>query len=353
MRTAMSRRQFTTLLGASAAAVSCGTATGNSSGKQTKKLRYQGWAGQVTLPELAEDLGYLDDVKLDWVGNTISGPQDIQSAATGQVDFGGAFNGAVVKLAANGAPITSVIAYYGSDKAAYNGFYVLEDSPIRSARDLIGKKVGMNTLGAHSEAMLDIYLQRHGLSKGEIGKVQPLVVPPVNTEQSLRQHQIQVGVLGDILREKALTHGGIRPLFTDVQLLGEFSAGTYVMTDRFLRQNPDTAKTFVTGVARAIEWARRTPRDEAIDRMTEIVKKRDRKEDATALKYWKSFGVAETGGRITDKQLQLWIDWLAERGDIKQGKVKASDLYTNEYNGYRPASTSPSPSAPSATTTRS
>ncbi|MFJ1996180.1 ABC transporter substrate-binding protein [Streptomyces asiaticus] len=355
MRTATSRRQFMALLGASATAVSCGTATGDPSGKQTKKLRYQGWAGQVTVPELAEDLGYLGDVKLDWVGNTISGPQDIQSAATGQIDFGGAFNGAVVKLAANGAPITSVISYYGSDHHAYNGFFVLADSPIRSARDLIGKKVGMNTLGAHSEAMLDIYLKRHGLSKAEIGKVQPLVVPPVNTEQSLRQHQIQVGVLGDILRDKAVAHGGIRPLFTDVQLLGAFSAGTYVMTDRFLRQNPDTATTFVTGVARAIEWARVTPREQVIARMTRIVRKRDRKEDATPLKYWKSFGVAETGGRITDKQLQLWIDWLEERGDIKRGKVTASDLYTNQYNDYHPASTPPpsgSP-APSATTTRS
>lgn len=353
MRSATSRRQFMALLGVSAAAVSCGTAAGNASGKQTKKLRYQGWAGQVTVPELAEDLGYLGDVKLDWVGNTISGPQDIQSAATGQIDFGGAFNGAVVKLAAHGAPITSVISYYGSDKHAYNGFYVLEDSPIRSARDLLGKKVGMNTLGAHNEAMLDIYLKRHGLSKGEIGKVQPLVVPPVNIEQSLRQRQIQVGVLGDILRDKAVAGGGIRPLFTDFQLLGAFSAGTYVMTDRFLQQNPDTAKTFVTGVARAIEWARSTPREEVIARMTEVVKKRGRKEDARPLKYWKSFGVAETGGRITDKQLQLWIDWLAERGDIKRGKVKASDLYTNEYNDYRPGSTSPGPSAPSATTTRS
>lgn len=326
-----------TLLGASAAAVSCGTATGNSSAKQTRRLRYQGWAGQVVVPELAEDLGYLEDVKLDWVGNTISGPQDIQSAATGQIDFGGAFNGAVVKLASHGAPITSVISYYGVDKHAYNGFYVLDDSPIRSAHDLIGKKVGMNTLGAHSEAMLDIYAKRHGLSKAEIGKLEPLVVPPVNTEQSLRQHQIQVGVLGDVLRDKAVAEGGIRALFTDYRLLGAFSAGTYVMTDRFLRQNPDTAKTFVTGVARAIEWARETPRDEVIARMTEIVKRRKRKEDTKTLKYWKSFGVAETGGRITDKQLKLWVDWLEERGDIKRGKVKPSDLYTNEFNGYHRA----------------
>ncbi|MGW7024859.1 ABC transporter substrate-binding protein [Streptomyces decoyicus] len=206
---ASTRRNFLTLLGLSAVAVSCGTAaTGASSGKgQTKTLRYQGWAGQVTLPELAEDLGYLKDVKLKWVGNTTSGPQDIQSAATGQIDFGGSFNGAVVKLAANEAPIKAVISYYGSDKDAYNGYYVLGDSPIRSARDLIGKKVGMNTLGAHAEALLDIHLERGGLSPGQVGKVEPLVVPPVNTEQSLRRRQIEVAVLGGILRDKALAKG--------------------------------------------------------------------------------------------------------------------------------------------------
>ncbi|WP_344447753.1 ABC transporter substrate-binding protein, partial [Kitasatospora nipponensis] len=146
------------------------------------KLRYQGWAGQVTLPELAEDLGYFGEVKLEWVGNTISGPQDIQSAATGQTDFGGAFNGAGVKLIAAGAPVKAVISYYGVDEFTYSGYYVLADSPIRSARDLQGKKVGMNTLGAHSEALLDIYLQRNGLTAAEIAKVEPIVIPPVVIE---------------------------------------------------------------------------------------------------------------------------------------------------------------------------
>ncbi|MFD6937130.1 ABC transporter substrate-binding protein [Streptomyces goshikiensis] len=331
--TPTSRRQFLALLGISAAAVSCGTATaGGGSGKQLKTLKYQGAVGSVTLPELAADLGYLEDLTLDWVGNTISGPQDIQSAATGQTHFGGAFNGAVVKLAASKAQIQAVVSYYGSDQDTYLGYYVLEESPIRSARDLIGKKVGMNTLGAHAQALLDIYLERNGVSKADAGKVEPLVVPPVNTEQALRQKQIQVGVLSGVLRDKALAAGGIRPLFKDHELLGAFSAGTYVMTRRFIKENPDTARTFTTGVAKAIEWSRTTPREEVIARMTEIVKKRGRNEDTSTLQYWHSYGVAETGGRIADKEFQLWIDWLGERGEIKKGGLKAGDLYTNEFN---------------------
>ncbi|MEU4121597.1 ABC transporter substrate-binding protein [Streptomyces virginiae] len=337
--TTTSRRQFLTLLGISAAAVSCGTATagggsGSGSGGQVTTLKYQGSVGAVTLPELAADLGYLGDVKLEWIGNTISGPQDIQSAATGQIHFGGAFNGAVVKLASSKAPITSVISYYGSDQHSYSGYYVLEDSPIRSARDLIGKKVGMNTLGAHAQAMLEIYLKRNGVSKTDSAKVESVVVPPVNTEQVLRQKQIDVAVLGGVLRDKALATGGIRPLFTDFELLGPFSAGSYVMTKRFVKENPDTVRTFVTGVGKAIEWSRTTPHEQVIARMTEIVSKRGRNEDTATLKYWRSYGVAEAGGRISDKEFQVWLDWLAERGDIKEGQLKATDLYTNEFNGY-------------------
>jgi ABC-type nitrate/sulfonate/bicarbonate transport system substrate-binding protein len=329
---ATTRRDFLALglLGVASTVVGCGTAEG---GAETKTLRYQGSVGAVTLPELAADLGYLGDVKLEWVGNTISGPQDIQSAATGQTDFGGAFNGAVVKLAAAGAPIKAVIGYYGTDQSSYSGFYVLEDSPIRTARDLIGKKVGMNTLGAHHEAMLGIYLKRNGISAEEVKQVEPLVVPPVNTEQSLRQKQIEVAVLGSVLRDKALKAGGIRPLFSDFDLLGAFTAGTYVLLDKFIKQNPNTVRTFVTGVAKAIEWSRTTPVDQVVARMTDIVRKRGRNEDTATLQFWKSSGVAETGGRIVDKEFSLWVDWLTERGEVKKDQVKVESLYTNEFNG--------------------
>ncbi|MFI6108953.1 ABC transporter substrate-binding protein [Streptomyces sp. NPDC051310] len=246
-----------------------------------------------------------------------------------------------MKLAANGAPIKSGISYYGSDENAYSGYYVRADSPIRTARDLIGKKVGMNTLGAHSEAMLDIYLQRGGLLAADADKVEPLVVPPVNTEQSLRQKQIDAAVLSGVLRDKALAGGGLRQLFTDHQLLGSLSAGTYVMTERFIQQNPDTVRTFVTGVGRALDWSRTTPRAEVIARMTRIVKMRGRNEDTGTLRYWKSYGVAEPGGRITGEDLRLWIDWLADRGDIDRGRVRLDAPYTNDFNAPAPATPAP------------
>src|SRR4051794_7535483 len=127
----------------------CGSASSAAGGKEVTELRYQGSVGAVTLPELAEDLGYLGNVKLKWIGNTISGPQDIQAATTGDTDFGGAFNGAIVKLAAAKAPIKAAVGYYGSSTTTNMGFYVLGSIPARSATDLIGKKIRVNTPAAH------------------------------------------------------------------------------------------------------------------------------------------------------------------------------------------------------------
>ncbi|GII92536.1 ABC transporter substrate-binding protein [Sinosporangium siamense] len=309
----------------------CG-ASAATTNAETLELRYQGSVGQVTLPELAEDLGYLAPVKLKWIGNTISGPQDIQSAATGQTDFGGAFNGAIVKLVAAKAPIKAVISYYGSDKDSFQGYYVLDNSPIKTARDLIGKKVGMNTLGAHAEAALKEYLKRGGLTPDEIKQVELVVVPPVNTEQGLRQSQIDVAVLGGVLRDKALERGGLRTLFSDFDLFGPFSAGSYVLTQKFIDENPQTVKKFVEATAKAIKWTQERPREEVVAKYKEIIAKRGRSEDTTAVGFWKSTGIAAPGGVIAEKEFQTWIDWLEREGELTPGQVKASDVYTNAYN---------------------
>ncbi|MEH1031482.1 ABC transporter substrate-binding protein [Micromonospora profundi] len=329
LRTVATAAALTLLTGAAG----CGSDAQAGAG-QASELRYQGSVGQVTLPELAADLGYLGDVRLKWIGNVTGGPQDIQATATGQSDFGGAFNGAIVKLAAANAPITAVVSYYGSDAQSFQGYYVLDDSPIRGPRDLLGRKVGMNTLGAHAEAVLKTWLARGGLTADEIKKVELVALPPVNTEQSLRQKQIDVAVLGGVIRDKAVDSGGIRTIFTDYELLGAFSAGTYVFRDDFIKRNPETVKAFVTGVGKAIEWARTQPRETVVARMRDIIAKRGRNEDPSLVAYWKSSGVAGHGGVIDEREFGTWIDWLAAEGELKGDRPKPADIYTNRFNAF-------------------
>ena len=337
----MIRPRFARTLAAAAAllsltslAVACSKSETTTTADGKTVLRYEGTTGQVSFPELAADLGYYQKVELNWIGDTTSGPQSIQNAATGQTDFGGAFNGAVLKLAAADSPITSVIGYYGSDKETFNGYYVLDGSPITSARDLIGKKVGMNTLGAHHEFLVREWLAREGLTPDEIKQVELTVVPPVNTEQALRQGQIDVGTLGSVFRDKAVERGGIRPLFTDESIFGSFTYGSLIFRDDFIAKNKDAVADFVQGTARAIRWTQVTPRDEVIAKHKEIITKRGRNETTDLVGYWKSPGVAGPGGVLTDQEIQTWIDWLVRNGELEDGKLTPADVYTNEYNPY-------------------
>ena len=260
------------LLVAATALPGCGSASDAAGGAQVKELRYQGWVGQVLLPELAEDLGYLGDVKLKWIGNTISGPQDIQAATTGDTDFGGAFNGAIVKLAAAKAPIKAVIGYYGVRQAqTFNGFYVLDGSPIKTRpgpdrQEDRREHPRRARRGGHQDLPGPRRAHRRGDQAGRADR------------RAAGEHRAVAAARGrstwpslsQTLRDKALERGGIHPLFTDFDLLGTFTAGSYVLRTDFIKKNPDTVRTFVTGVAKAIEWSKTQPREVVIARFEEI-----------------------------------------------------------------------------------
>ncbi|UVJ38620.1 ABC transporter substrate-binding protein [Arthrobacter sp. CJ23] len=303
-------------------------------GTEVKELRYQGSANNVTLPELAQDLGYLGDVSLKWVGNTTSGPQDIQSAATNQTDIGGAFAGAVVKLIEAGAPVTAVVNYYGSDTKTFSGYYVKADSPIKAPRDLIGKKIAVNTLGAHHEAVINSYLSKNGLSQDEIKQVQLVPLAPNDTEEAIRRGQVDAGTLGSVLQDRAVEAGGLRSLFSDVELFGSFAGGQIVLRNDFLEKNPTTARTFTTAIAKAIKWETETPREEVIARFKKIIEARGRNESTANLQYWKSPGVPDNGV-IQDQDFTRWATWLKTSGIVKSD-LSTAKYYTNKFNGLAP-----------------
>lgn len=322
------------ILGAIALTSACSSADASARTENGRTvLRYQGSVGQVTYPELAEYLGYYEKVKLEWISNVTGGPESIQATATGQTEFGGAFNGAISKLQSTGAEVTSVISYYGSDLKTNGGYYTLEGSPIKDAKDLIGKKIGVNTLGAQAEFIVKEYLRRGGLSDAEIDKVELVVVPPVNAEQTLREGQIDVAGLSSVLQDKALERGGITRLFGETDLYGEFSYGSLIFKDSFIKSNPEAVEDFVQGTARAIRWAQLNVA-EVQKAFNEIIEKRDRQEDTTLTQYWKSTGIAGIGGVIDEKEISTWLDYLEGTGELKKGQLKTKDLYTNEYNPY-------------------
>lgn len=300
------------------------------------ELRYMSTFGIISVSELGEDLGYLAPCKLKWQGSVTGGPESIQAVSTGDLEFGSAATGSVIKLIAAGAPIKQVMSTNGVDDLTWGGYFMLEGSPIRGARDLIGKKIAVNTLGAHAEFMIREYLLRGGLTAAEIKDVTMVVTPPVNAEQTLRAGQVDVATMSGVMRDRAQARGGIRPLFTDRDLFGNFDSVTMVVRKDVLAKRPFAIRKVVEASARAIEWARATPQAEVRDRLRKLYAKRQRGEDPNLAQFWHSFGINAPGGTIREQDMRFWIDWMGREANLQRAKVPpVSELYTNELNPFR------------------
>ena len=300
-------------------------------GLESLEFKYLGSPGIVTPLELAEDLGYLAPIKLSYQGVSTGGPQGIQSALSGDSNISSpSFAGSAVKMVASGVPGTVVIAAYGTFDDPFAGYYVLENSQIHSARDLIGKKVGTNILGAQVEYMLKTYLKKGGLSPEEINQVTLVVLPPGSSEQALRNGHVDLAPLTG----PSIERGGVRRLYRDYDLVGDLTTGTYVMANRYIAEHPNTTRKVVTGIAKAIEWSRQQPRDQVIARFEHILAKRKRPENSAMLKYWTQWGIPSNAGRFENDDFTIWVNNLISEGQLKQNQIDYKKIYSNQYNAY-------------------
>jgi ABC-type nitrate/sulfonate/bicarbonate transport system substrate-binding protein len=314
---------------------SCGGNAGAENSDGSTTLRYQSAAGMVDLVQLADALGYLKDIKLEKKGDVTGGPQSLQALVSDQVDIASSpFFGATAQLVATGAPIKAVVSSYGSSGDISQSLIVLKDSPVQSARDLIGKKVAVNTLGANFEAVLDTWFEKEGLTEEEIKDITLVVLPPLNTEEALRAGQIDAAYLSSGSIHVAEKRGGIRSVFKDTDVVGPYNGGGAVLQERFLDANPDAATEVATGIAKAVEYINAHTRDEVLkvyDGWLEDNGYGDYVEAVDA--NWPGgTGVPTKDASIRDQDISLWLDWLGSRGDVDPDAIKPSDVYTNEFN---------------------
>jgi ABC-type nitrate/sulfonate/bicarbonate transport system substrate-binding protein len=119
------------------------------------------------------------------------------------------------------------------------------------------------------------------------------------------------------------------------------SSGT-ISTRDVIGDNLNTARHFVSAVARAIEWSRETPREEVVERLEGIIERRDRGEETADVKHWGSYGVTAIGGVLSEREFQIWIDRLVKAGSLTRGQLTATDLFDNDLNPFAsPATAAP------------
>ena len=300
-------------------------------GDQAAVIRYLSSYGNVTSFEVADALGWLREkgIRLESVGYSQGGPESLAAMASGSTDLAGAATPAIINAIDSGAKILGVMPSGAIDKSVNSKFLVPADSEIRTTRDLKGKSIAVNTLGAHLDYTVREYLRNYGLAEDDVTLV---AVPGPQLDQILRHKQadvVAVGAWQSIFAGKIEAEGGVRVLFTDYDVLGPIVLGTVAMEKAFIAAHPQAVKDFVTASDRAADWTADHP-EEAKGLVAKILAARG--ENGDLAKYWPGFGLREHA-LYTDRDAQFWIDMLVRGGRLKHGQFVPEDIETNRYNG--------------------
>ena len=268
-----------------------------------------GWA---TAYELAGALGWLKDkgIEVKSVGFAQGGPESIFGLNSGSVDIADCATAGLINAVAGGSPIIGVMPNIGVNKTTNSKFFVLADSPIKTTKDLKDKSIAVNTLGAHLDYTVRVYLKKHGMKASD---VQLIVVPGPQLDQILRHKQADVVATGAVWQDtfagQIEAEGGVRVVFDDYEVLGSLGLGNTIMNKSFVEKHPQLVKDFVTTSAKAVDWADAHP-EQARKLLAEILKNRGDKPELA--KYWTGFGL-RPHALYTDNDAQFWIDALVGR----------------------------------------
>ncbi|MBB3646528.1 ABC-type nitrate/sulfonate/bicarbonate transport system substrate-binding protein [Rhizobium sp. BK619] len=290
----------------------------------TVKLRYLASQGGLAAHELADELGYFKDTGITFenVGYAQGGPASLIALASGDVEIGSAATSAVLNSIIGGNDFVAAYPSNGINDEVQSTFYVLEDSPIKSIKDIAGKSIAVNTLGAHLDYTIREALHSAGLPSDSANQV---VVPGPQLEQVLRSKQVDIAAFGywqTTFEGAALKNGGLRAVFDDTDVLGDIAGGFVVLRRDFIQQHPEAAKIFVEQSARALDYAREHPEE-----TKKILAKAlsERGENPDIAQYFRGYGV-RAGGLPVERDIQFWIDVLVREGKLKQGQLAAKDI---------------------------
>lgn len=129
---------------------------------------------------------------------------------------------------------------------------VLEDSPIRSPKELKGKTISTNIIGGGLDIPIRVLLKRNGLDDKRDYTIVEVNFP--NNEAVLREKKVDAAIFLAPFWYRALQKGGIRPLFTSRDAVGPTQMIMKVAESGFLAKHPRVARDLFEDWRIALHW---------------------------------------------------------------------------------------------------
>ncbi|MEO6747070.1 MAG: ABC transporter substrate-binding protein [Caldimonas sp.] len=283
---------------------------------RTKIDMQLGWliGGNQIGEVVAKKQGYFEQENIDFSiqpgGPSIDG---VAVVASGRHDVGQVSSSPSLMLAVSqGLPIKCFAV--GVQKHPYC-FFSLKKKPIRSAQDMVGKKVGIQSTG--------IILLKALLAKNKIDEKAVTIIPIGADMTPLMTGQVDA-VTGWLTNTSALKVLGAERVDMALWDTGvKLYALPYYATTKTLQSQGDVLAGFLRASAKGWQWADKN-RDAAVDILIKEYPNLDRADERVAadvmLAY--SFGDAARAGGWGTMDPAIWQDQIALYSDLGQFTAK-------------------------------
>lgn len=193
-----------------------------------------------------------DKVPVKWVLSQGSN-RALEFLSSGSIDFGSTAGLAAVLSKANGNPIKGVYLF---SRPEWTALLVPKDSPIKSIKDLKGKKVAA-TKGTDSFLFLLRSLHAEGLQKSDIEHVS---LQHADGRAALEQGRVDAWAGLDPLMAGSEIEAGSRLIHRNVAFN---TYGFLNTTEKFARENPDYVRKVIAAYEKARQWIIANPEETA------------------------------------------------------------------------------------------
>lgn len=291
-----------------------------------------GFKAQANLPfvgvYVAKEMGFFREQGLEVeIQHSTGGGQHVQLLLSGDVQFTTADAANVLQRVADpGIPLVSV-ALIG--QTGQQGWVTLADSGLDDPKDWAGKTVGYR--GTVPPDLLAI-LKANGMTLDDVNEVNVGYQPPqLLVEGRVDIYPVFLSNEPDIIRRKLGREVNVfRASDYGMPTLGL----TYVTTEDYMREHPETVERFLRAALQGIEWARDN-REEAIDIVLKYASGEEREHQRFMLdaeiEAAESEVTREHGtGWQTEEQWQGLHDTLLEYGALAE-PVDVNAAFYNDF----------------------
>ncbi|MFF5339347.1 ABC transporter substrate-binding protein [Streptomyces althioticus] len=272
------------------AATACGSSSSGSSGKSSDGVTAVK-VGVIPIVDVAPvylgvKQGFYKKRGLDLTLETSQGGAAIvPGVVSGQFQFGFSNTTSLMVAQSRDVPVRAVangVASTGKAGADFGGVVVKGDSPVKSAKDLAGKKVAVNTLKNIGDTSVRDSVRKAG---GDPRSVRFVELPFDQMPAALDAGQVDAAWVVEPSLSVAKEQGARVVASNFVDVSPDLTIALYFTSDKLARQDPELVKKFAEATRESLAYAAGHP-DEVRETLATYTKIPEKTLQALTLPRW-------------------------------------------------------------------